>query len=191
MAPRHTRLTDTSTASSGLTGRELVAEYELACEAQGLSPATRTFYHDAARQLLGFLGDEDLDPDEITPEQLSAFFAHRRRTVSPASARSRYNALRPWFGWMARRGYLTADPFLQGLARPRAPQAVMPIPSSDAVEALLASLEARDYLSLRDRALILLLADTGLRRSEVAALRVADLDLTHGVLRVVAGKGGK
>lgn len=43
----------------------------------------------------------------------------------------------------------------------------------------------------RDKAVVLLMADTGLRRSEVVALDWGDLDLRAGLVRVRRGKGGK
>jgi len=43
----------------------------------------------------------------------------------------------------------------------------------------------------RDRALILLMVDTGLRRAEVCALNWDDVDISSGLVRVVRGKGGK
>ena len=45
--------------------------------------------------------------------------------------------------------------------------------------------------SKRDKALVALMVDTGLRRSEVIALNWGDLDFSSGVLQVVRGKGGK
>lgn len=45
--------------------------------------------------------------------------------------------------------------------------------------------------SFRDKALILLMVDTGLRRAEVCALNWADVDISSGLVRVVRGKGGK
>jgi site-specific recombinase XerD len=43
----------------------------------------------------------------------------------------------------------------------------------------------------RDRALLLLMVDTGLRRSEVCALNWDDVDIASGLVRVIRGKGGK
>jgi len=43
----------------------------------------------------------------------------------------------------------------------------------------------------RDRAFILLMIDSGLRRAEVLALNWSDIDLLSGIVRVVRGKGGK
>jgi len=43
----------------------------------------------------------------------------------------------------------------------------------------------------RDRAFVLLMIDSGLRRAEVLALNWSDIDLSSGIVRVVRGKGGK
>jgi integrase/recombinase XerD len=45
--------------------------------------------------------------------------------------------------------------------------------------------------SARDKALILLMVDTGLRRAEVCALNWKDIDIPTGLVNVVRGKGGK
>jgi len=43
----------------------------------------------------------------------------------------------------------------------------------------------------RDKALILLMVDSGLRRAEVVALNWSDVDIKSGVVNVKRGKGGK
>ncbi|MGA7192614.1 MAG: tyrosine-type recombinase/integrase, partial [Anaerolineales bacterium] len=43
----------------------------------------------------------------------------------------------------------------------------------------------------RDKALILVMVDTGLRRSEVLNLNWGDVEMITGLVRVVRGKGGK
>jgi integrase/recombinase XerD len=43
----------------------------------------------------------------------------------------------------------------------------------------------------RDKALILVMVDTGLRRAEVCALNWGDIDIASGIVRVKRGKGGK
>lgn len=43
----------------------------------------------------------------------------------------------------------------------------------------------------RDRALVLLMVDTGARRAEVEALNWGDVDIPSGLIRIVEGKGGK
>ncbi len=45
--------------------------------------------------------------------------------------------------------------------------------------------------NVRDKALVMLMVDSGLRRAEVCALNWDDLDFSNGLLRVKRGKGGK
>lgn len=47
------------------------------------------------------------------------------------------------------------------------------------------------YHNPRDKAVILLMVDTGLRRAEVIALNWGDVDIATGLVRVTRGKGGK
>src|SRR4029453_725468 len=58
------------------------------------------------------------------------------------------------------------------------------------MKSLLAGAAGKDFVSRRDTAIILLLADTGMRRMELAALAVDDLDL-RGRGGEVAGKGDR
>jgi integrase/recombinase XerD len=45
--------------------------------------------------------------------------------------------------------------------------------------------------NIRDKAIVIFLADSGLRRAEVVALNWGDVDMASGLVRVVRGKGGK
>jgi integrase/recombinase XerD len=49
----------------------------------------------------------------------------------------------------------------------------------------------RSCVNLRDRALVLLLADSGTRRTEVLNLNWGDVDFSTGAALVRRGKGGK
>lgn len=61
----------------------------------------------------------------------------------------------------------------------------------DAVNAILDTCKGRDFSSLRDRAIIYLLLDTGLRANEAVMLDVEDLDPIRGSILVRYGKGRK
>ncbi len=63
--------------------------------------------------------------------------------------------------------------------------------SEGEVAALLAAPDTDDILGIRDRSMMELLYSSGLRRSELARLQVSHLRLSHGVLVVKNGKGGK
>ena len=90
--------------------------------------------------------------------------------------------LRAFSAWCAAEGLVAEDP-LRRLPRPRVPTRLIATLGPVELERLLA------VASRRDRLIIALLLDTGLRLSELAGLRVGDL-LPDGYLRV-RGKGGK
>ena len=86
--------------------------------------------------------------------------------------------------------------------RPRAPKR-QPLPySEDEVRRLLAAcdfaapwgqgqVKSKRATALRDRAMLLVMVDTGIRASELCNLRIGDYDRTTGRLLVKDGKGGK
>ncbi len=61
-------------------------------------------------------------------------------------------------------------------------------PEWDQVKALIRSIQGNDPVTIRDRAVIMLLAVYGLRRGEVAALRLEDLDFAKELIRVTRPK---
>lgn len=71
-----------------------------------------------------------------------------------------------------------------------APDALEPLDLKE-FAALLAACERKTLAGERDRAILLTLLDTGLRKSELVALTTDDLNRQTGAIQVRAGKGGK
>ena len=113
----------------------------------------------------------------------------QRRGISARSVARQLSALRGFFRWLLREGRIHEDPTLL-VERPRTPR---PLPGTLAeadVDALLAAPDVTTALGLRDRALLEVLYAAGLRVSELAGLRLAQLSLRQGLVRVT-GKGGR
>jgi len=114
------------------------------------------------------------------------------RLTQGRSARSTarlLSCLRGFYRHQVREGTVTADPTLDI----DSPKLGRPLPRSigeSDVEALLAAPDPDNPLELRDRAMLELLYACGLRVSELVTLRLAELSLNQGVVRIV-GKGGK
>lgn len=118
---------------------------------------------------------------EATPE----------RELSPETVKTRLLIVRDLFRWLMERGLVLADPTASlrlSRSRDRLPRAVL---SEEATEKLLVAPSALTPIGLRDRAMLALLYSTGLRRAEVSALDLNDVDLTEGLVHVRRGKGGK
>ena len=121
--------------------------------------------------------------------QLRAFIAdEHRRGLTPKSLQRRLSACRSFYRWLLRHGRVAANP----AASLRAPKAPRKLPQVlDVDEAVqLVEVPTDAPLGLRDRALLELLYSSGLRVSELCALRWHDLDLDDGHVTVL-GKGSK
>jgi integrase/recombinase XerC len=97
------------------------------------------------------------------------------------------SAVRSFFEDAVRRGELPNNPTAQ-VARPKLPDRLPRALPSRTVAAVLDGIPVESPIDLRDRAMLELLYGTGLRVSELAGLRLGDLDRD---LLVVTGKGNR
>lgn len=108
---------------------------------------------------------------------------------SPRSTARMLSALRRFYAWAAREQLVNVNP-LSGVASPRQPRSLPKSISEADVDALLGSAGGDALLDLRDRAMLESLYGSGLRVSELVGLRLRQIDLVAGVVRVM-GKGSK
>jgi site-specific recombinase XerD len=160
----------------------LSQSWHLSLLAENKAPQTIRTYLRSVRAL-----DEYLAGDEPTKARLEAFFLHRLRIGKPATAALHFRSLQQFFKWAVAEGEIDVSPMsrLRAPAVPEEPPAVL---SDSDIRHMLAACDGPSFTDRRDTAIIRLLLDTGLRRSELAGLRLADVDLVDGSA-VVLGKG--
>ncbi len=179
----------------GLRLAELVAEYRVALKVAGRSPRTIRWYGDHLAEFIAFLerSGEPATMAELRPpfvrRWLVALGARQGRPLAPSSVAGRVRTLRAFAGWAAREFDLADNP-LRGVPVPKVPEQLVRSLREADVRALLAAIDAGSEQPERDRALVLLLLDTGIRLSEAAGVRIGDIDLLEGRCRVM-GKGAK
>jgi integrase/recombinase XerC len=173
---------------------ELVAEYCVALKVAGRSPRTIRWYRDHLAEFIRFL-ERSGDPAtlaELRPpvvrRWLVALGSRRDRPLAPSSVAGRVRTLRAFGSWLEREFDLADNP-LHGVPVPRVPEQLVRSLRETEVRALLVAIDGSEQPE-RDRALVLLLLDTGIRLSEAAGLSVHDVDLIEGRCRVM-GKGAK
>jgi integrase/recombinase XerD len=151
----------------------------------GLSKNTIASYRTDLEQLAAFLKKKELlQADE---RDLFSFLASRKGKAS--SAARMVSTLKRFYRHGVRERHLAADPTLKLDPPKRAPRFPKGLSEAD-VEALLAAADPAAPNGLRDRAMLETLYATGLRVSELVALRVFEVDLNANVVRVM-GKGSK
>lgn len=171
-----------------------LAEADAFCDAlwleDGLAKATLASYRSDLARCAAWLAEHGHEALlDARPETLAAFVAHLARSTRPASQARYLATLRRFFRWQLARGRLAADPTL-ALANPGRPSRLPKVVSEKQVEALLAAPDVATPLGQRDRAMLETLYATGLRVSELVGLKLHEISLADGVLRVL-GKGSK
>ena len=140
--------------------------------------ATAKFY----RQTLGYIYRE---LGETTPlfsigrDDIQELVHKWTEETSPATALVRFRVVRRLMLWAVRQGWIRSSPHV-GVDLRRVPRREMAWFTGEQIRSIVARiLEAEKPTSRRDADLILLIAQTGLRRSEVARLRVQDISGGH------------
>lgn len=149
--------------------------------AEGASPRTLEWYRMITARAVGRFG-ADRPVDRIGAAELRAWLLELRATLAPESIAGYVRGLKAFGNWCAAEELATAVGF-RTLRRPKVPRRLIAPFSDGDLQRLLALAEPRE------RALVLLMLDTGLRLAEVAALGVGDLR-SDGTIRVL-GKGSK
>jgi integrase/recombinase XerD len=157
---------------------------------RGLSENTLAAYRADLSGLARWLDGEGTELLTASRESLLAFLAWRmQQGARPRSTARQLSSIRRFYRHMLREGRIQEDP----TTRIDMPKLGRPLPKSlseGEVEALLKAPDVAEPLGIRDRAMLELLYATGLRVTELVSLRLSQLNLKQGVVRVV-GKGNR
>ena len=158
---------------------------------RGLSEHTLTAYRYDLTQFLAALAAQDVaDIKAVTPGHVYGFLAGlRRQGLRPASITRKAISVRLWMQFLCRDGHRPDDPTLAvetGKLAQRLPTTL----SLPEIERLLTAPPEGTAAGLRDRAMLETMYGSGLRVSELMALKSEDVDLRARLVRPF-GKGGK
>jgi integrase/recombinase XerD len=129
-------------------------------------------------------------PREVTLALISDYLEARKRGgLSASSIKLIVVALKIFFRYLAGKKAIDRDP-TETLSLPRIERYLPETLNELQVEQLIESIDTKQPLGLRDRAMIELLYASGLRISELANARLENFDENERILRVT-GKGNK
>lgn len=164
----------------------VLREWEHALRAEHKSDMTVRSYQEAGRRLAEFLDGADLLG--ATTSDLRRFIDDQLARHAPGTAAVRYRSLQQFYKWAVRDGLIEGSP-MATMRGPKIEPPPVPIVSTENLRRLLKACDGREFLELRDAAIIrLMLEPGGMRRAEVIGLTVDSIDLESDVV-VVLGKG--
>lgn len=169
----------------------LLTSWIRSLRAANKSPRTIDSYSASVRQFTAWCVEHgrSTDPTKQDRAVLQDHLAWLIAERSSGTAGVRYRSLRQWFRWLASED--EADDVMAGMVHPKLEERPPPVITDDHLRALLDATKGRPFNDRRDHAIFRLLIDTGMRRGELCALKVIDVDLDGQVILIQRSKTGR
>jgi len=170
--------------------REAPGAYLLDLQAAGRSPLTIISYRMVLTDLLRFLEERNVtDWPAVSPGVLRQYLAAHLENGSKASTMRTWGTIVScFFHWLVQEGIVDDNP-MSHVRRPKRPQRLIKTFTEPELRALFVAAE-RTYHPIRNKAIISLLVDCGLRKAELLAVTPGDYDAANSAL-IIHGKGRK
>lgn len=181
------------TATPQLIDRDL-RDFLVDRRARGLTPATLSWYMRSLHVWRLFLTEQSIERTEnIDAANVRHFLVWLTdRGHSTGGVANIYGAIKAFLKWYIDEYAPAAwpDP-LAHIKSPKRPDAVLEPLDLGHFTAMIKTCIRKTLLGDRDRALLLVLLDTGVRHQELTDLTIGDIDLNTGAILVRSGKGRK
>ena len=184
----------------------LAKGYVLNCRCEGKSPKTIDIYEVVLRNFAWYCRQNNF-PEEVL--KLSALHIRHflwylssetnrwgsnnpaaRKPASQTTVNDYYRALQGFFNWLFREQLIVDNPF-NHLKAPKPDRKVIQALTPDEIDRLFKLCSRKTTLDIRNKAILSMFLDCGLRVSELANLRIDDVNMDSGSILVRHGKGNK
>lgn len=154
------------------------------------SPATATDYKYKLRYFVRYCSAHNiLHTADVTSDFIKSYLFQLKGSVSPKSQNGYCKVLRRFFNWLMEEGRLKSSPMLY-VKSPKVPETIVRIFTPEHLQIILLLCHDNTRTSVRNRAMVLVLLDTGIRRKELAGMKLVDVDVKTGDIYVM-GKGNR
>lgn len=171
---------------------QVIDNFLIAKEAEGVSERTLTAYAYALRKfekfLLSIRGGVTTIYD-VTANAIQKYLIEMSKTCEPVTCHHSYRIIRTltyWFEEMSDGQYISP---VHKMRAPKLSQKKKTVTSIEELSKLIKNCDGTN--ERRNKAILLLAFDSGLRVAEISALNVEDVNLLTGRIEVLKGKGAK
>jgi len=170
-----------------------VNDFVIDREVRDLSPKTLRWYRGSLANFATWAEQQGITttPD-VTTSHIRQFLIHLKdEGHNPGGRHTIFCALRAFLNWYKDEYELTDwNPLHKVTAPKRTKEVKQPIALED-FQKLLRACRGSTFYDLRDRAIFMVLLDTGIRKQELADLLYGDVNLVNGEIYIRSGKGRK
>ncbi len=170
--------------------RDFVSEFVLECQLRRLSKRTIKGYHNNTALFLTFIENEYQVTrlEKIRPLHIRGYMQHIiSRKLSPSYANGILKCLRAFFKYAYNEEYITVNP-CEKVSWQKEGKVIIQAFTEEEVKRLILAFPFTDYLSARNRLIMILAFDTGARNSEICG--ICPSDIRDNVI-LIHGKGNK
>jgi site-specific recombinase XerC len=164
--------------------------YLTACRVEGKQPNTVVAYRETLMMFLGVAQEMGFAGDvrAITTEHIYQWLGWvKDREVTDETLHRRHREAKFVFVWLQRIRVIDANPF-DPIKNVQIPKKVVEPIKPEHIRKLLNASFPNEFLAARNRAIIMLFLDTGIRLNELISLQLDDLDIETQRLRILNGK---
>ncbi len=183
----------------------LAKGYILNCRSEGKSPKTIAIYEIVLKNFIWYCkGNKFPEAHQLTAVHIRHFLWYlstesnrwgnnnpaARKPASQTTVSDYYRALHSFFSWLTREQLIPNNP-LTNLKKPKPEKRIIQALTAGELDRLFKECSRNNALDVRNKAILSILLDCGLRVSELASLNLDDVNIDNGSLLVKHGKGNK
>lgn len=164
---------------------KVLHEYLLEISVKGYSKNTVETSSRCINQFIKFTGD--IYVDEVTRGTVKRYIVEMQEHLKASTINHRLVLLDNLFSFALEEDFIEVNP-MNKISQLKVTKEVRTTYSNDDVKLMLDSLKGKDYFTVRNKAIVTTLVETGIRASELCGIELEDVD--GGAIRI-RGKGNK
>jgi len=170
--------------------KDLSEEFKFNCQCRKLSEKTTSNYNKQVNYLLRYLEDEHnvTQLEDVKPQQIKQFLIMmQKKGRKPQYINDLLKAFKCFFKYLQEEEY-TTDLITEKIKNVKQPKVIIQTFTDDEVKRMVQFYSGNDYLNIRNRTILCLFFDTGIRLNELITLRDEQI---HDDYILIHGKGDK
>lgn len=168
---------------------EFIIEFLIYQKSLGNSKSTLDYYVNSLQMFIDFCGD--LEIEKINVSLLRRYYLTLSdKNLSSVSVQSYIRGLRSFLNWLYKSSYISID-LCNQFKLPKAKRKIIDVLTDREISCIFSTLSGNDLSCIRNKLIIALMLDSGLRRHEVVSLTLSSVHLDERYIIVQEAKCDK
>ena len=161
-------------------------------DSEEVSPLTISTYRQRIGKFLTMISAYNMNLDQVSNTEVRLFLVQlKNQGIVPSTVDAYFRALRGFFNKLIIEQILLPDSSpMAGMKPPKLDKVIPKAPSHEDVYKMMALCPQNTFLGIRNRAILLIFLDTGIRLAEMASIQLSDINKDYDLIRIM-GKGSK